>query len=156
MDKATFRYCSDEYGCFNNFYACGIKDADGKLWGTSEAAYQSGKFIKRPDIQEKIRLASSPYEAKKIARQFTVDEGWDGYKVEWMYTVLLLKFQQHPRLAEKLLSTGEAEIVEISVKDKYWGRLPTGEGENMLGKVLMKVRWKLREPLLEKGSSING
>jgi hypothetical protein len=49
-------------------------------------------------------------------------------------------FEQHPKLRELLLSTGETRIVEHTSNDSYWGDGGDGSGRNMLGRILMEVR----------------
>ncbi|WP_308189094.1 NADAR family protein [Nostoc mirabile] len=53
---------------------------------------------------------------------------------------VLSKFQTHTDIRNILLSTGNAEIVENSPIDFYWGCGADGSGKNMLGKILMQVR----------------
>jgi predicted NAD-dependent protein-ADP-ribosyltransferase YbiA (DUF1768 family) len=49
-----------------------------------------------------------------------------------------------PELAEKLLATGDEELVEGNTwNDRFWG-VCRGEGRNELGKILMRVRAELR------------
>lgn len=50
------------------------------------------------------------------------------------------KFDQHPELKGKLMATGEAEIIEDSKTDAFWGIGKKGTGKNMLGKMLMELR----------------
>lgn len=45
---------------------------------------------------------------------------WNAVKDDVMYKCLVAKFTQHPKLAELLLSTGDAKLVEHSNKDSYW------------------------------------
>jgi predicted NAD-dependent protein-ADP-ribosyltransferase YbiA (DUF1768 family) len=40
--------------------------------------------------------------------------------------------------------TGDAELVEDSPTEPFWGIGPDGQGANWAGKVLMEVREKLR------------
>ena len=62
-----------------------------------------------------------------------------------MLDVVRAKFDQHPDLAQKLLATGDEELVEGNDwGDIYWG-VYKGRGNNMLGKILMRVRAELRE-----------
>ena len=52
---------------------------------------------------------------------------------------------KHTDLKELLLSTGDQELVEGNTwNDTYWG-ICRGEGQNNLGKILMKVRMELRQ-----------
>ena len=61
-----------------------------------------------------------------------------------MLNVVRAKFDQHPDLAQKLLETGDEELVEGNTwGDRYWG-VCGGKGKNMLGKILMRVREELR------------
>ena len=49
-----------------------------------------------------------------------------------------------PELAEALLATGDAELVEGNTwGDPFWG-VYKGKGENMLGRLLMEVRGEIR------------
>lgn len=69
---------------------------------------------------------------------------WDLIKDKVMYEVCWLKFSTHPDLKEKLLATGDRELVEGNFwGDAYWG-VYLGVGENKLGKTLMKIRSELR------------
>jgi hypothetical protein len=45
---------------------------------------------------------------------------------------------------EILLGTGDAEIVEHTENDDYWGDGGDGSGTNKLGQILMRVREQLR------------
>lgn len=45
----------------------------------------------------------------------------------------------------KILDTGDEEIVEETVKENYWGCGPNKDGQNNYGKILVKVREKLRK-----------
>ena len=54
------------------------------------------------------------------------------------------KYAQNPPLAELLLATGTAELVEDFPSEACWGIGPDGEGLNWAGRVLMEVRDGLR------------
>jgi predicted NAD-dependent protein-ADP-ribosyltransferase YbiA (DUF1768 family) len=47
-----------------------------------------------------------------------------------------------------LLATGDAELVEHTTNDSYWGDGGDGSGKYMLGRILMQ----LRDRLLQDGS----
>lgn len=86
--------------------------------------------------------APTPGEAKRRGRQVALRPDWEEIKVEVMRTLLHGKFSQ-PDLREKLLATGTALLEEgNNWGDRFWGTV-TGQGENMLGKLLMEVRMKL-------------
>lgn len=62
-----------------------------------------------------------------------------------MEQVLYLKFTQHEQILRELVATSPAPLVWTSQHDPYWGAGPDGKGRNELGKLLVKVRDKLKE-----------
>ncbi|KXN80794.1 Swarming motility protein YbiA [Leucoagaricus sp. SymC.cos] len=54
------------------------------------------------------------------------------------------KFTQHDDLRAELLATGDAELMEDSDKDSFWGIGADRRGSNELGKALERLRSKLR------------
>jgi len=106
------------------------------------------------EIGAKILTETNPSEAKKLGREVKGfrNEIWDLVKEDCMYEGLLLKFKQNPDLLEELKKTGTTTIVEASPHDSIWG-IGYNEkdalanrstwGQNLLGKLLMKVREEL-------------
>jgi ribA/ribD-fused uncharacterized protein len=126
---------------------------DGIKYPTSEHLFQAMKFLPhRPDLATKVRKISSPNDAIKEARRnmTEVKKGWisKGINVVQMKEVLLLKFTQHSILRRQLLLTGDAEIVQSSPADAFWGDAAGtdgfGGGRNELGKALMRTRETIR------------
>lgn len=81
------------------------------------------------------------------------EKKWKGKRYKVAREGNLLKFRQNTELREKLLATGERELVEASARDRDWGigfifmeaEAHRGEwGDNLLGKALMEVRDILR------------
>lgn len=70
---------------------------------------------------------------------------WEQVKDELMKTALLAKFRQNKDIREILLSTGDAQLVEHTRNDRYWGDGGDGSGKNKLGLLLMEVRAELRQ-----------
>ena len=62
-----------------------------------------------------------------------------------MDDVLYLKFRQHGDLRTLLLDTFPADLVYVESGDPFWGD-GAGVGMNELGKSLMRVRERLRDP----------
>jgi len=124
----------------------------GKKYPTSEHLFQSFKFQEhRPGLAEHIRTCSGrPSVAFSEARRFQpeVRPDWKRVNIEKMDIALELKFTQHEDLKEELLATGDAELVEDSDKDAFWGVGADGKGRNELGKALERLRDKLcRSPV---------
>lgn len=145
----TVAFCKlkDKYGMFSNFYPSEFV-LDGYKWRNNEAFYQANKFAPGGKTYMDIQRAVPPREAKDIGNDKkgseTLRVDWEGVKIGVMLRGLEAKFKQNHEMAELLLSTGDEEIVELSMKDDIWGSGPNGDGQNLLGKCLMEVREKLR------------
>lgn len=133
----------DEYFFLSNYYECPVVGPIG-TFGSSEAFYQSCKCANENDSYKFLSL--NPDQAKKFGQQIEVRDDWEQIKEFIMYDAVLCKFLQNPDLRDKLIKTYPAELVEGNDwGDTYWGvdlTKPDKPGENMLGKVLMRVRDK--------------
>lgn len=116
---------------------------DGTDFATSEHAYQAAKARNDPDLHEQIADSTEP---KRLGRKAALPADWDERKRYLMLEIVTAKFSQNPEYRDRLLETGEQTIVELnSWGDTYWGaKSNTGEGKNMLGRILMGVRSSLR------------
>jgi ribA/ribD-fused uncharacterized protein len=88
----------------------------------------------------------NPGDAKRFGRRhIVVRPDWDSIKLEVMRAILEIKFQ-HPGLRQKLLDTGNAELVEENNwGDTFWGTdANTKKGQNHLGRIIMEIRKELR------------
>jgi N-glycosidase YbiA len=133
-------YTSDFY-VFNNFSAHAV-EFRGKLYPTSEHAYQAAKCTD-PQGQEAIRNARSPLQAKALANETyraARDPDWASKKVAVLEEILRAKLAQHLEAREALQNSGHEDIVEDSPTDYFWGEGADGSGQNMLGKLWMKIR----------------
>ena len=144
VDAILFYSASGEYGCFSNFSPHAIR-LKGKTWPTSEHYFLAQKFAGTPD-EEEVRQAKSPMIAARMgrSRKRPLRKDWESVKDSIMHEAVLAKFTQHDDLWETLAATGDAEIVEHTANDRYWGDGGDGRGKNMLGKILMQVREELR------------
>lgn len=144
MDVINFYSVGDDYGCFSNFSPHPIA-LKGKRWPTSEHYFQAQKFVGTPD-EEEVRLAKSPMIAARMgrSRKRPLRKDWESVKDSIMYEAVRTKFTQHADLREILLATEDAEIVEHTENDAYWGDGGDGTGRNRLGQILMEVRDELR------------
>ena len=143
-DIIKFYRIGDEYGCFSNFAAYPI-ELDGKTWPTTEHFFQAQKFIDPMDA-EAIRELKSPMAAATMGRDRTkkIRSDWDSAKDEIMYRAIRAKFSQHVDIRGTLLATGDATLIEHTANDKYWADGGDGNGKNMLGILLMRLRDELR------------
>src|SRR5437868_3443207 len=140
----NFYSVSDEFGFFSNFAPYPV-ELKGMVWPTSEHYFQAQKFA-GTEHEEAIRREKSPMIAARMGRERSqpIRADWEAIKDNVMREVVRAKFQQHLELREILLATGDAQIVEHTENDSYWGDGGDGSGKNMLGRILMEVRAQLR------------
>jgi len=142
-----YRASEKPYGCFSNLYRRPF-EFEGKTYSTAEAAYQAGK--PRADaVRRWILDAPSPSLLAMAAHglaYWDIAPGWSKNRRTRMKAVVQAKFAQHKDLADLLVGTGAARLVETGTVDndvnRRWGEVK-GVGENGLGIILMEVRGEL-------------
>lgn len=131
-----------KYFFLSNFYSVPILYR-GITYLNNEAAFQAQKLGSEEDKAQFSNL--SPSEAKKLGRNVKLRPDWEEIKYERMYEICLAKFSQYPELKRQLLDTGDDSLEEGNIwGDKEWGTV-NGNGNNYLGKILMKIRNELKE-----------
>ena len=155
MKNVWFKKVAEEYGWMGNMAPYPIK-FDGKVWLTSESLFQSMRYDD-DSVKEMIRVEKSPMAAKMIAkktiyRKHRIIKPMSPQDIANMEACVLLKFQQHPKIARLLMATGSHHIYEDASNRNgesalFWGayRDPKNpimpiNGQNMMGEILMKVR----------------
>lgn len=153
MNEIRFHLKTEPHGYLSNFHALPKPIViDGQEWSTTEHYFQARKFTETaPELADLIRRTTGPANvwrmAEKHERRRRTD--WAAVKDDIMRKAVWEKFRQIPTLAELLLATGDARLVEHTATDAYWGDGGDGTGKNMLGIILMEVRARLRA---ERGS----
>lgn len=134
-----------EFYVLSNFSAFQI-EWRGKLFPTSEHAYQSEKFAAEQH-KEMIRKAPSAHEAFKRAELLKdmVRPDWPLIRIKIMKAILTAKVSQHKYVYRKLMETGDRLLIENSWRDSFWGWGPNKTGANQLGRLWMEIRKDLRE-----------
>jgi hypothetical protein len=141
--QIKFYKTKETYGCFSNFSRHAIS-LDGRIWPTTEHYFQAQKYLGTPRYDQ---IANAP--TPRIAADLGRDRGlllrtdWEQIKDEVMLKCVREKVLQHIEIKKLLLSTGDAEIIEDSPIDYYWGCGKDGTGRNQLGKTLMAIRDEL-------------
>lgn len=131
-----------KYFFLSNFYEAPVIYR-GIQYSNNEAAFQAQKLVKQ---EERFKFSLlNPSEAKRLGRSVKLRPDWEEIKEKVMYEICLEKFTQNLDLKRQLLDTLDEELVEgNNWGDKTWGKV-NGEGKNLLGKILMKVREELRK-----------
>eukprot|EP01118_Nematostelium_gracile_P014153 TRINITY_DN5465_c0_g1_i1.p1 TRINITY_DN5465_c0_g1~~TRINITY_DN5465_c0_g1_i1.p1 ORF type:complete len:229 (-),score=66.62 TRINITY_DN5465_c0_g1_i1:12-698(-) len=180
MDPIRFFREHDANGILSNFWAVDRPLMfEGKEYRTSEHLYQAMKYIaignpspREREYGEKIRLVKTPYMSKIVANHWIsggykwrldlnkIIKEYQGYGVklpeleeeeivEIMRKTLRIKFTTNRQCKEFLLSTGQRELMEVNEEDDYWS-IGTGDGENMLGKLLQEIRKELQDQVKQQ------
>lgn len=160
---------TEEYGFLSNFYYSpftvsymnedGVKSYEFK---TAEHAVHFFKAMLFNDIEtaDKIMKAKTPKVAKSLGREVKNfnDFTWNNNKEVIYFDVIKAKFtdERNKDIKQKLIDTGDSILVECSPYDRIWGIGYSKEssefickefdkwGRNLLGKVLMRVRDRIR------------
>lgn len=165
---------TDKHGFLSNFYKHRKPLVhNGKEYATAEHLFQALKFMQDPsnvanmDLADAIRTQTTPYKAKilagggkgsfawqkalaavyeqhiKCGAKFP--ENWNDVRIEVMEDVVRLKFEQDKECSGRLVATGEAQLIEASPFDSFWGEGRSRNGQNKLGGILGRVRSVLLE-----------
>jgi N-glycosidase YbiA len=128
---------------FSNFSPHSIR-VNGVLYPTVEHAYHAAKFDDK-NIKEEIRNTGSPLEALQLSKKYlsVKKQNWDEVKVNILYELIKEKAQQNEEVRDALIATGDEEIVEDNPHNDFWGNGKDGNGQNQMGKILMKIRGEL-------------
>lgn len=131
---------SGEYRWLSNFHACEVP-YKGLHFPSVENAYQAEKCADPKGKTAFLHISAG--EAKRLGRRVPIREDWERVKLTVMGELLRIKFSPGSDLADRLLATGEEELVEGNWwKDTFWG-VCNRVGENHLGRLLMEVRTEL-------------
>ena len=142
--EKRLRFYSKSYltNVFSNFYADTI-EMDGFSWPSVEHYYQAQKFAPESEVWHLLRHAKTARETKVIAdsHKSEIRSAWTmEFKMERMRSVLNMKFRPASEMNRLLQMTGDLELIHESRDDLFWGRDRNGNGENLLGKLLMEIR----------------
>jgi ribA/ribD-fused uncharacterized protein len=146
--KGTYRFLS-------NFYPCQIP-YEGLCYPSAEHAFAAAK-THDPEMRLKIATSGSPTNAKRLGRSMNLRPDWEAARFTVMAELLRIKFAPGSGLADRLIATGGAELVEGNTwHDQTWGDCHCGRdacsalGDNHLGRELMRVREELSVQTYER------
>jgi len=132
---------SGDFRWLSNFAPAPVM-LDGVEYPTTEHAYQAAKTTDDAE-REAVRQCATPGRAKRMGREITMRFDWDDVKEAVMLDLTRQKYAL-PEYRERLLATGEREIVEGNTwGDTFWG-VCNGVGKIKLGRILMQVRDEIR------------
>lgn len=133
----------NRYDFLSNFYPSTLHFRGG-VYPTGEHLFQA---FKARDLatHDNIRWAKTPGQAKTLGRQIELRPDWENIKYDAMRVTLWYKFAPKSKLAEMLLATDDAMLLEGNTwNDTVWGASKTTlVGRNWLGHLLMARRAEL-------------
>lgn len=135
------------YRDFSNFTPVEIR-FENMTFPSVEHAYVASKTTNL-GIRRKIVLIPTAGQAKRFGRTIELRSDWDKVKISYMEDFLRQKFSKD-YFKSFLLGTGDSIIIEGNGwHDNFWGDCSCENcknipGENMLGKLLMKIREDLK------------
>lgn len=148
-NSRTISSFTGKYKFLRTDYPCMV-ELDGLLYPSAEHAFQAAKTLD-DNHRRNFQVMNGADTARYFGRRVKLRDDWEDVKVDIMERIMLDKFTRSdpfPSQAElrcKLLDTGDARIEYANKRgDMFWGTV-NGEGDNVLGKILMDVREKLRE-----------
>lgn len=132
-----------EHDFLSNGYPCNILH-ENQVYPSVEHAFQAAKTNDLVE-REKIRTAPDAPAAKVLGRAVSIAPDWDARRLTVMENLLRQKFELNLDLKIKLLMTGNQELVQGGMRgDTFWGKDKTGQGQNNLGLLMMKIRDEVR------------
>ncbi|MCJ1253191.1 hypothetical protein MMC24_001001 [Lignoscripta atroalba] len=157
------------YGFLSQWYPCAFtapspSPADPPMTFLTTEQYHKARLFDDTEIAEQIMVETEPRKQQALGRQVKnfSKRVWEANKERIVEEGNWNKFsnpKEEADLGEKLIETGERELVEASPSDRIWGVGFDAEnaeknrhqwGQNLLGKAIMRARGRVRE---QKGSS---
>jgi ribA/ribD-fused uncharacterized protein len=131
MNEIRFYRASGAYGFLSNVWRCSVV-FEGRQFPSAEHAYQFGN-PKEKTVADWMMLAPCASLVAQVAHSlfpWQVRSDWSRIKVERMRAVLRAKFEANADLAQKLIQTRDAELIEVSGSDGFGVSARTGGSEH--------------------------
>ncbi len=166
---AVIRSFSGRYSALNPTFKSGFF-YDGDEYQSALAAFEAARILNRADRVSFVAWNCKPWEARRKGK--AIPAAWLRPNFEEVQDDIMLEIQRAkfswPEVRKVLLSTGGAELVYGNyIHDNYWGtclcheapasklkygigRHCTGNGDDRLARILMRVR----QDLLDAGKPV--
>lgn len=153
-----FHNPEEENGYLSNWFLSDFT-VDGIMFSSMEQymMYKKAVLFQDQKTAEKILRTDDVAEIKALGRTVRNfdDKIWINSREAIVYKGVYEKFCQNPELLKRLKDTGDDMIAECAVKDRIWGiglsmkdedrfHPERWKGQNLLGKILMRVRDEVR------------
>ncbi|KAI4722470.1 DUF1768-domain-containing protein [Aureobasidium sp. EXF-10727] len=153
------REYEEPHGYLSQWYLKPFTDpSTNQTYNCAEQYMMHQKAILFNDETTAAAVLATPYpkDQKALGRSIANwdDAAWDAVKEKVVEQGNYLKFSQNRQLRDRLLMTGERELVEASGSDHLWGIGFNAKsalsrraewGANLLGKCLMRARERIKQ-----------
>ncbi|CAD0082924.1 unnamed protein product [Aureobasidium vineae] len=153
------REYEEPQGIFSQWYISSFTDpSTDQTYNCAERYMMHQKAVLCNDETSAASILATPYpkDQKALCRCVANWDNatWDAVKENVVEEGSYLKFSQNKELRDKLLMTGERELVEASASDRVWGvgfnansALSRRDewGTDLLGKCLMRARKRIKK-----------
>lgn len=131
----------------SNFATVSV-EFEGKVYPSVEHGFVAAKSLDEEFREYCTNPNIHPAEVKSAGKKMELRGDWEQVKHEIMFTLLESKFTKEP-FKTKLIESKYDYIQEGNWwSDTHWGFcFKTQQGENVLGKMIMKIRTELLENL---------
>ncbi len=144
-------YLQGDFRCLSNFWYAEV-NYRGINFPSNEHAFVAAKSKLRNAkwekwVAEKVLTIHTVQDVKRFGRSIELRENWEDKKFGIMNKLVLRKFEANKKLRKVLLSAPKHIMEGNTWGDRVWGVIETKaglEGNNGLGKALMKARKTLR------------
>lgn len=120
-----------EHAWPNNFFPTKI-ELQGMVFPSAENAYQYSRAIrlKKSGLATMIIRPKSGKAAKQLGSQIESNDAWDKAKIDIMRAIITEKFMQNPYLCDKLVGTGQTNLIGATL-DRFWGARATPTSKSL-------------------------
>lgn len=131
-----------KYAFLSNYYPCAVF-YEGIAYPSVEHAFQAAKTL---DMTQRYEIANmkTPGAAKRAGRALNLRPDWEEVKYQVMEDCLREKFRDTELLIKLIATEGHFLVEGTTWHDQCWGICTCdkcgGNGENHLGRLLMKIR----------------
>lgn len=146
-DRTLF---AGEWAFLSNMFPCSVI-YENTRFSSTEQCYQFCKARSHNELAkaQRIIVNNDPFVCRQIGDSIEDNDKWLGSREQTLLDINILKYNQNPELLDLLVDTGNT-ILQEATTGPDWGisasirskaaKENTGRGENLFGKILMKLR----------------
>ena len=148
-----------EHSFLSSFHKTNIEFNNNKYCSAEQGIqHTKAKITKHENIAREIMQTDDPVKIKRLGDKIQRNEQWSKSEDRWVEEITNAKYDQNPKLADALVRTKQAPLLECTMSN-HWGiglpithpdlykRSFKPKGKNTLGKILEKKREDIRRTI---------